>query len=134
MNLREGKFCKRLKDILENQCAWVFNVHGHGMQKAGVPDLHIIHRKWAGYLELKAEKNKPTGLQKKIGNQIRARNYPCFVFRSVDVRLDHQGNAISWNYFIEDFDGNVIATVANLTKTIDMLVELRGQEHWGDTM
>ena len=124
MNLREGKFCKRLKDVLENQCAWVFNIHGHGMQKSGVPDLHIVHRRWAGYLELKAEKNKPSQLQRRQGHLLRERHYPCWVFRCVDTVLDGYGPPC-WRYTLEDFEGNAVATVPNLEGLIDVLVELR---------
>jgi len=129
MTLREGKFCKRLKYILESQCAWVFNIHGHGFQKRGVPDLHIVHRRWAGYLELKCQKNKVSQIQKVQGNRLRDRNYPCFVFRCV-AAVVHQGVAVSWRYTLEDFNGNVVAKVPNLEGLIDVLVELRGWENF----
>ena len=127
MNLRESKFCKRLTSVLYGQCAFTFKIHGHSMQRAGIPDLHIVHRRWAGYLELKVQDNKTSSVQKKVGNEIRDRNYPCYVFRCIDVKFNSRGTATSWLYVLEDFDGVAITSVPNLEQLLDILVELKSK-------
>ena len=50
--MKERDFQSKVKKQLENQGGFVINIHGHSFQKAGLPDLQVIHRKWKGFLEL----------------------------------------------------------------------------------
>lgn len=53
----ERAFQTRLINHLKGK-AYVFNIHGHAEQRAGVPDLHITSPIWTGYVELKTRKNE----------------------------------------------------------------------------
>jgi hypothetical protein len=62
--------------------AFIFNIHGHEMQRAGLPDLHITSAIWTGYIELKRDKRKPTKLQEMIMRRIIACRGKAFVVRN----------------------------------------------------
>lgn len=59
----------------------VFNVHGHAMQQSGWPDLHIVHREWTGWMELKMRSAKLRASQEKICKALVARGVPVVVGR-----------------------------------------------------
>ena len=61
-----------------------FNVHGHGMQAAGWPDLYIAHRQWTGWLELKVREGRASVLQMKRVDDLRKRDVDAFYLRYVD--------------------------------------------------
>jgi hypothetical protein len=77
----ESKFQSECVKAWESIGGLCFNVHGHGMQKAGWPDLQLYHLKWTGQLELKVGDNKPSEIQKIVIRDLRARKTPAFVFR-----------------------------------------------------
>lgn len=54
--MRESEFQRMLIEMLEADGATVLNVHGHGMQAAGWPDLQVYSRRWTGHLELKVKR------------------------------------------------------------------------------
>ena len=83
--MKENEFQSRVVRSLFYQGAWTFNVHGHGMQRPGVPDLLVVHRSWKGWLELKVGKNKPSAIQCKVMQDNLARGFPCYVLRSNGV-------------------------------------------------
>jgi len=76
--MTESRFQTVLKKLLtQDTGAEVLNIHGHGMQAPGWPDLQVFHPKWTGFLELKVTA-KPTKLQKaRIAKLIR-RGTPAF--------------------------------------------------------
>ncbi len=131
--MRETKFQKAVKEQLESQGAWILNIHGHAMQKAGIPDLHVVHRKWSGYLELKCEKREATELQKEIGRKIIARWYPCYVLRCVETtsgaNFTYSEDTSYTSYTIEEFNGEIILEFADLRELLDHLIELRWIEN-----
>ncbi len=126
----ETKFSDRLCKVLESQCAFIINQHGHLFQKSGVPDLQVIHRRWHGFLELKMNKNKPSPIQKSVAAAIELRGVPVYVFRCVEHRVEGMYTSIidpPLVYTIEDFKGNIIADVGNLDGLLDILVGLDSQ-------
>ena len=128
--MKENKFQTKLKKVLESQCAFVINFHGHALQRAGLPDLEIIHKRWHGFLELKMNKNKPSPIQKSVAAAIELRDVPVFVFRCVEHRVEGMYTSVidpPLVYTIEDFEGNIIADVGNLDGLLDILVGLEPQ-------
>jgi len=105
------------------------------MQKSGLPDLEIIHRRWTGFLELKCEKRKATVLQRNVAKKIKLRGTPAFVLRCVERSVETpQGNRWLigenlYTYTIENFEKDiyVIKTFNNLCLLLDILVELNNQ-------
>lgn len=61
--MKETSFQSILVKSLREAGAVVFNIHGHAMQIAGIPDLYVAHPIWTGWLELKAGTNVATKLQ-----------------------------------------------------------------------
>lgn len=61
--MKESNFQSLLVKSLRESGAIVFNIHGHAMQMAGIPDLYVAHNIWEGWLELKAGNNPVTKLQ-----------------------------------------------------------------------
>lgn len=110
--MKENKFQTKLKKVLESQCAFVINFHGHLLQRAGLPDLEVIHRRWHGFLELKCGKNKASALQRSVAAAIELRGVPCYVLRCVEQSKD--GIPSDGDYTIEDFDGKVLWRMFNL--------------------
>lgn len=128
--MKENKFQTKLKKVLESQCAFVINFHGHALQRSGLPDLEVIHRRWHGFLELKCGKNKASDLQKSVAAAIELRGVPVFIFRCVEHRVTGMYTSVidpPLVYTIEDFEGNVVADVDGLDKFIDILAELDSQ-------
>lgn len=116
----ETKFSERLCKVLESQCAFIINMHGHLFQRSGIPDLQILHRRWDGFLELKVGENKPSDLQEKVAKKIQDRGTSCYVFREV-ITNDLLGKI---SYQLEDFQGKIITKVNSLDKLLDVLVGL----------
>lgn len=52
--MKEGDFQKWFIKTLKLCGALTFNVHGHGMQAVGWPDVYVAHRMYHGWVELKA--------------------------------------------------------------------------------
>ncbi len=61
--MKETNFQRILVTSFKQAGALVFNIHGHSMQIAGIPDLYVAHKVWTGWLELKTGVNKATKLQ-----------------------------------------------------------------------
>jgi hypothetical protein len=102
-----------VKKELENCGAWVFNVHGHAMQRAGVPDLYVAHRKFHGWLELKVDNNSCSTLQKIVLRDLNARGVAAYVLRMKKGKTT-----------LEDCDGEVVATIeANLLHVLSSFQE-----------
>ena len=124
--MKESKFQKQIKKQLESQAAFVINVHGHGMQMRGLPDLQIIHRKWKGWLELKVEKNEASVLQRMVAAKIELRGAPIYVLRCVernkhDMTLDFK---IQFIYTLENFQGEIIEEINDLNLLLGVLIKL----------
>lgn len=130
--MKENKFQTKLKKILESQCAFVINLHGHSLQRSGLPDLEIIHRRWHGFLELKCGKNKASDIQKSVAAAIELRGVPVYVLRCVDwPKNTCNGSAAYYSdehyYYLEDFEGKVVANVGGLDGLLDILAGLDSQ-------
>jgi hypothetical protein len=84
--MSEARIIKQITDYLDslNEPVWWFKVHGSRWQKAGVPDLCIVYRGWAVYLEVKQEGKEPTSLQRHTMKQIKAAGGTAEVVRSVE--------------------------------------------------
>ncbi len=68
--MKETNFQKILVKSLRECGTVVFNIHGHSMQVAGIPDLYIAHKIWSGWLELKTGNNPVTKLQQHTLKQL----------------------------------------------------------------
>jgi hypothetical protein len=124
--ITESYFQNKVKKQLEKDGAFIINLHGHGWQKKGLPDLEIIHRKWDGFLELKVENNKASVIQKAISEKIIKRDRPCYVLRCI-TKLDVDGefvNFYKFKYTIENFNGEIIIEFKDLKNLLSLLVEL----------
>jgi len=125
-------FQSKVIEQLESQAAFVINIHGHMMQKAGLPDLQVIHRRWDGFLELKVgpqrlKKNQPSDIQYDIAAKIKARGMPVYVLRCVEVEGFCGGGSkygIWCQYMLENFEGKVIKRIDDLRSLLDVLVKL----------
>lgn len=123
--MRENKFQKYVIEQLESQAAFVMNFHGHGMQRAGWPDLEVLHTRWDGFLELKCEKYKASALQRVTAAKIELRGTPCYVLRCVETHMDANFTySEDTEYTLENFQGDVIKTFYDLRKLLDILVGL----------
>ncbi len=127
MKKPETIFSDQLCKVLESQCAWILNVHGHSMQRSGVPDLQVIHRRWHGFLELKMNKNKPSAKQESVAAAIELRNVPVFVFRCVAPDNCSKRLWDEYEYTLEDFEGRIVARINGLDKLLDILADLDSQ-------
>ena len=79
----------------------VLNLHGHMMQAPGWPDLYVAHWKWAGWLELKTEKDEPTTLQAQVIRDLKRRGVPAFVARlrgATEVIEDECGSELIFGW------------------------------------
>lgn len=63
--MKETNFQKILVASFRSCGAIVFNLHGHSMQVAGIPDLYVAHTIWSGWLELKTGTNPLSKLQER---------------------------------------------------------------------
>jgi hypothetical protein len=61
--MTESQFQRQVIKALEDFCAVVYNIHGHAMQKRGIPDLYVAHRLWTGWIELKVGGNSISAIQ-----------------------------------------------------------------------
>ena len=123
----ETIFANQLCKVLKSRCAWILNFHGHLMQRSGVPDLQVIHRRWHGFLELKMNKNGASPKQKSVAAAIELRNVPVFVFRCVAFDNCAGGHWDEYEYVLEDFEKHVVARVNRLDELLDILVDLGSQ-------
>lgn len=128
--MKENKFQKDVKKQLKSQAAFVINVHGHLMQKAGLPDLLIIHKDWKGWLELKTgaaelKKNQASPIQRIQAAKIELRNMPVYVLRCVEVS---SGAEFTYSkdvkYTLENFQEQVMQTFYELKELLGVLMDL----------
>lgn len=128
--MKESRFQKKVIGILTKQAAFIINMHGHLMQRPGIPDLFVVHRDWTGFLELKVgpgrfKKNRPSDIQKSVAKKINARRVPCYVLRCVDI--DTEICDLYCNYNIETFDGKLIRKFPDLATLLEILIALEEQ-------
>jgi len=121
--MKENKFQNQVKKQLESQAAFIINIHGHRMQKSGLPDLQVLHTRWDGFLELKCEKREASTLQRIVAAKIELRGTPVYVLRCVEKCVGDVYEVYP-EYTLENFEGKVIKTFHNLRKLLDILVEL----------
>lgn len=77
--MKERNFQTLLVKALRDSGAIVFNIHGHAMQVAGIPDLYVAHTIWIGWLELKTGTNKITILQSRALKQLEDRGVDAVI-------------------------------------------------------
>jgi len=56
---------------LKSQKVWHMKVHGSQYQKAGVPDLLIVYKGFAIFLEVKAKGKKPAVIQNVVMDELK---------------------------------------------------------------
>lgn len=77
--MKEVNFQKILVTAFRQAGAIVFNIHGHAMQIAGIPDLYVAHKIWTGWLELKTGENATTKLQTRTLGSLEAAGVNVFI-------------------------------------------------------
>ena len=82
--MKERDFARKIKNGLESVGCFCFNVHGHRMQRGGVPDIYVAHNRWTGWIEFNVGNYKPTDLQIMRMKDLLIRNVPAFVVRFKD--------------------------------------------------
>jgi len=82
--MKESELQREVIKCLESVGVWTFNVHGHGWQKSGVPDLYCAHPKWTGWIEFKVGEGKPSALQIICMKDLLLRGVAAFVVREMD--------------------------------------------------
>lgn len=61
----ESRLTEILKEAVERDKGFYFKIHGHAMQKAGVPDIYVAWPGvYTGWIELKVGSNKVSAIQK----------------------------------------------------------------------
>jgi len=115
--MKESAFQSKVIAVLKSRGAWVLNIHGggdprRGMQKSGVPDLLVIHRKWRGFLELKIKNRDLSPLQKHVCQELVDRWFPVYV-----LRFNNKLNNIT----IEDWEEHKIGS-SNYNDLLDNLI------------
>lgn len=132
--MKENKFQSKVKKQLESQAAFIINVHGHGMQMRGLPDLFVIHRDWKGFLELKVEKGKCSAIQRVVAAKIELRMMPIYVLRCVErseEQPEYEGCLIGINFYqytLENFEGKIIKTFDDLSSLLKILIGLKDEK------
>ena len=61
---QESKLTAKLTSILTKQGAFVVPIVGGFLQTNGLPDRHVTHPLWTGFIEIKVDNNKPDALQR----------------------------------------------------------------------
>jgi hypothetical protein len=54
INISEKELTKQIVSLLHTLGAYVLKVHGHGMQRKGVPDLACVYQSRAVWIEVKS--------------------------------------------------------------------------------
>jgi hypothetical protein len=119
--MKESAFQHKVKRRLYEQGAWIFNIHGHDMQMAGVPDLHVVSREWYGYIELKCRNNKLSRIQKAVMIDLLRRWYPVVVLRDDGTIENELGQVIyqwEWSGLLECLSKASVITVGRYKITV----------------
>lgn len=106
--MKETNFQRLLIKSLRECGAVVFNIHGHSMQIAGIPDLWVGHKIWNGWLELKTGNNVVTKLQENTLRKL----MDCGVYAVV---LQERKP----NILVKISDGTIIGHIPFSTNDID---------------
>lgn len=94
----EATFWEEVKAALEGAGCMPIKIHGHGMQKAGLPDVQVYSPRWTGHIELKVEDDTST-LQKLTMVDLLVRGTPALVLRWVGGHVQaetHEGDALGY--------------------------------------
>lgn len=62
--MREKAFENKVKGMLKDHNCWTLKTWSNGVQRSGVPDLLVCCNGWFVGVELKADKGKPSDLQR----------------------------------------------------------------------
>ncbi len=81
----EGKIKRKVTELLRDNDIWYFFPGNNGFGKSGIPDIiAIVGGRFVG-IECKADPTKkPTELQKRCGEEIKAAGGLWFLIRSVE--------------------------------------------------
>ena len=69
--MKEKDFEKKVKQFLKERGCWVLKTWSNGVQRQGIPDLLVCCNGYFVGVELKADKGKPSELQKYNIDKIR---------------------------------------------------------------
>jgi len=106
--MNESQFTKKIITAFKETGAFILKIHGHSMQKSGIPDLLILHPKWKGFVELKIGNGKCSDIQKHQISEIKNRGFPCVVLRwyvenfEEWIRIEDENGVVMWGCSIID--------------------------------
>lgn len=106
--MKEVNFQKILVTAFRQAEALVFNIHGHSMQIAGIPDLYVAHRIWTGWLELKTGANKATKLQINTLRRLEATGVNVFILIERKPKI-----------YVKDSYETMVAQLPFMTNNVD---------------
>jgi len=106
--MKENNFQRILVKSLRECGAVVFNIHGHAMQVAGIPDLYIAHPVWTGWLELKTGNNPATKLQSSTLKRLIDCGVHAYILVANKPRM-----------VLKCYDGEIIGYIPFMTNDID---------------
>ena len=95
----ESELTRALCKDLERMNALVFSVVGNRMQRPGLPDRYVAHRRWQGWLEFKASRGKLTEAQRITLRELNSRGVNTYVVRFGGLHSSQ----------IEDWEGRRLA-------------------------
>lgn len=85
--VKENVFQGRMKKALEQFNATVLNIHGHSMQRPGIPDLYVAHVHGSCWIELKVGDNWLSQRQRVVCKELASR-------RDIVLVVRHEGHII----------------------------------------
>jgi hypothetical protein len=97
----EARFQNSFVSWLRKRDALVFNFVGNAYQR-DIPDIHVSHIYWRGWLELKTDKRKLTDGQRRNILELRKRGENAECIRYVDGTL-----------YLENVNGHVLYAFAD---------------------
>lgn len=114
----ERDLSKWLRERIESAGGYCIKHHGSAYARAGVPDHHITHRDWTGYVELKRHNRIVTDIQR-----IQMRKIVAAGGRALVLRLDKSGGSV----WVEDHSGETLCGLSTKTTSGRELIHiLRG--------
>ena len=108
--------------------AKVLNVHGHGMQKSGWPDLQVYSPHLPNglvHMELKVGRNKPSTLQREVIDELVMRGTHAYVVRAsgYSMQFEHVDGSVAFHVY--DWQWGTGIEIFQLTRTA--IEEIQGK-------
>ena len=111
--MRESEFQRKVIRYWTGIAGKVYNIHGHGYQEQGIPDLYICHQEWTGWLELKAEHTAVSAIQRYQIKELCKRKVPAWFVRWTPEKIIHFTSANEiLGYGFPTLEKNIVVTLS----------------------